>query len=449
MGFKQFSLSVIIRTVLAMLSLALLTVLLTADGYHATSLVMSVILMIQLGELIRYVTRTNAELVRFFEAARHADYSQKFNNNQLGAGFDELGEVFSDILDKLQQARLKQEEGFRHVKAVVEHVPVPLLSISANDEITLWNNNARKLFGTNPVVRLEDLTRFNPDFPELIKHIKPGGKSLVTVEVDGMPQQLSVAVTEVIVAQQKERLVSLQDIQSELDAAQLQAWQDLVSVLTHEIMNSITPVASLAKTAVDIVDDLSEEVSDTEIKEELQTVSQAVNTVSKRSDSLMSFVASYRQLTRLPPPNKTIVNIEEWITELTQLTCADWPQRGIELIVNVEPESLTAEFDQDMLSQCMINLLKNAEQAVAETKLPSVIVTARLNKRGNPVINIEDNGCGMSEDIIKNAFVPFYTTKREGSGVGLALTRQVMLAHKGHIGLQSEVGKGSLFTLSF
>lgn len=449
MGFKQFSLSVIIRTVLAMLSLALLTVLLTADGYHATSLVMSVILMVQLIELIRYVTRTNAELVRFFEAARHADYSQKFNNSQLGAGFDELGEVFSDILDKLQQARLKQEEGFRHVKAVVEHVPVPLLSISANDEITLWNNNARKLFGTNPVVRLEDLTRFNPDFPELIKHIKPGGKSLVTVEVDGMQQQLSVAVTEVIVAQQKERLVSLQDIQSELDAAQLQAWQDLVSVLTHEIMNSITPVASLAKTAVDIVDDLSEEVSDITIKEELESVSQAVNTVSKRSDSLMSFVASYRQLTRLPPAKKSVVNIEEWISELTQLTCADWPQKGIKLMIKVVPESLMAEFDQDMLSQCMINLLKNAEQAVTETELASVTVTARLNKRGTPVIQVEDNGCGMSEDIIKNAFVPFYTTKREGSGVGLALTRQIMLAHKGHIGLQSEVGKGSLFTLSF
>jgi len=449
MGFKQFSFLVIVRTVLAMLSLVLLTTLLTTNGYHATSLVIGVVLVIQLVELIRYVTKTNAELVRFFEAARHADYSQKFNNKQLGSGFDELGQVFSDILDKLQQARLKQEEGFRHVKSVVEHVPVPLLSISVNDEITLWNNNARKLFGTNPVVRLEDLTRFNPDFPELIQHIKPGGKSLVTVEVDGMPQQLSIAVTEVIVAQQKERLVSLQDIQSELDAAQLQAWQDLVSVLTHEIMNSITPVASLAKTAVDIVDDLSEEVSDTEIKEELQTVSQAVNTVSKRSDSLMSFVASYRQLTRLPPPNKTEVNIQEWLDEITQLVCADWLQKGIQLTTNVEPHSLTAMFDRDMLSQCMINMLKNAEQAVVKNNNAVVNIQAHLNKRGRPVLKIEDNGCGMPDEVIKNVFVPFYTTKRDGSGVGLALTRQVMLAHQGHVGLQSEEGKGSSFLLSF
>ena len=245
-------------------------------------------------------------------------------------------------------------------------------------------------------------------------------------------------------------MFSLQDIKSELITAQLQAWQDLVRVLTHEIMNSITPVASLAKTAVDLVEDVQQQVVDMpEIKEELSDVTNAVQTVARRSDGLMKFVSSYRQLTRLPEPNRKAVLVVDLFEQVTQLAAVGWSEKNIEITTEVSPKTLDVSVDNHMLEQVLINILKNAEHALAETKNPQVTLCAYINKRGYPIIEISDNGSGMSEDVASNVFVPFFTTKREGSGVGLALTRQIMLAHGGHVTLETACGQGSTFKLIF
>ena len=450
MGFKRFSLLIVGRTVLAMLTLLVLSLLLSRPGYHAASTLLTIMLVLQLFELVRFVSRTNAELVRFFEAARHADYSQRFDLTKLGAGFDELGQAFGDILGRLQAARNQQEESLRHLKAVVEHVPVPLLSIKQDDKLTLWNNSARRLFGTHAVVNLEDLAQFNPDFPKQLLALAPGERTLMTMVIDDMQHQLSIAATEIVVAQQRETLISLQDIQSELDATQLEAWQDLVRVLTHEIMNSITPVASLSKTAADLVDDVKSKVDDdAELVEELDDVASAVQTVARRSDGLMQFVTSYRRLTRLPPPTKKTVSVAELFEQAEQLACHSWREKGITLNKTVEPQSLSVSLDPDMIEQVLINVMLNAEHALAGRTAPTVNLSATLNPRGHVVIDIEDNGSGMDEETANKVFVPFFTTKRDGSGVGLALTRQVMLAHGGAVALKSAPQQGTKISLQF
>ncbi len=445
MGFKRFSLLIIGRTIFAMVSAILLAMLLSRPGYHMASILITLILFGQLFELVRFVSRTNAELVRFFDAARHADYSQRFDLSRLGAGFDELGKAFGDILNRLQQARTQQEESLRHIKAVVEHVPVPLISITAKDKLTLWNNSARRLFGTHAVTKSEDLAQFHPDFAQQLLSLKPGERSLITIVIDGMQHQLSIAATEIIVAQQREILISLQDIRSELDAAQLEAWQDLVRVLTHEIMNSITPVASLAQTAVVLVDDVAEQLSNQPyLVEELSDVKDAVNTVARRSDGLMQFVTSYRRLTRLPEPNKQRIALLPLLKEIELLACQHWQDKNIQYQFNVTPESLALDADKEMITQTLINLLQNAEHAVAHTDNAYITVEASLNNRGRVVIEVADNGCGIDEDVKANIFVPFFTTKREGSGVGLALTRQIMLAHGGYVSLANDSAKADV-----
>jgi nitrogen fixation/metabolism regulation signal transduction histidine kinase len=450
MGFKKFSFLIVIRTVLAMATLVCLTISLTQPGYHAVSMILSALLISQLFELVRFVSKTNAELTRFFEAARHADYSQRFDLSRLGAGFDELGKAFGDILSRLQTARNQQEETLRHIKAVVEHVPVPLLSIQANKHITLWNNSARRLFGAHHVVNLTDLSQFSAEFPTQLQALTPGERSLVTINIDGMKHQLSLSATEIIIAHQKEVLISLQDIQSELDAAQLEAWQDLVRVLTHEIMNSITPVSSLAQTAVDLVDDVKIQVSSQpSIVEALDDVGDAVNTVARRSDSLMQFVSSYRRLTRLPPPSKRNITVTTLIEQTTKLTRQNLEDKGITISTTVMPETLSIAADNDMIEQVLINLLKNAEQALANQPNPVISVKAFLNPRGHVVIEVQDNGEGIADEVAEKVFVPFFTTKRDGSGVGLALTRQVMLSHGGYVSLRTEQGNGSTFSLIF
>jgi two-component system nitrogen regulation sensor histidine kinase NtrY len=450
MGFKQFSLLISIRTVFVMLTLILLTSLISTPGYHAATLLISIFLILQCISIYKFVSKTNSELTRFLDAARYADYSQRFEFTNMGAGFGELGHAFTDILKRFQVNRAGQEEQLRHLKAMIEHVPVPLISIHGDGAVTLWNNSSRRLFGSNPLNRIEDLQQFGSEFANHLTTTSVGERRLVTFEADGMEQQLTVSATEITIAGKKEKLLSMQDIQSELDVVQLQSWQDLVRVLTHEIMNSITPVASLAKTAVDLLDDAKAKITEhPEALEELADVSDAIQTVARRSDGLMKFVGSYRRLTRLPPPTKKLVSIQTLLTEAKTIATQHWDDKGISLDTKIVPSELDIMVDFDMIEQVLINLLQNAEQALIEVSSPEVSINASLNKRGHVVIAIEDNGPGIDDELSKKIFVPFFTTKRKGSGVGLALTRQIMIAHGGKVKLErSELG-GALFKLIF
>jgi len=433
-----------------MLTLMLLTQLINIPGYHAATLLVTLIFITQSLLIFRFVLKTNRELTRFFDAARYADFSQRFELKGMGAGFGELGNAFTDILKRFQDNRAIHEEELRHLKAMIEHVPVPLISIHGDGLLTLWNNSSRRLFGSNQITQVDDLNQFGKEFSDHLQSVTAGERRLVTFEVDGMEQQLTVSATQIVIAGKHEKLISMQDIQSELDGVQLQAWQDLVRVLTHEIMNSITPVASLAKTAVDLLEDATQKVKDNpEITEELADASAALQTVARRSDGLMKFVGSYRRLTRLPPPNKKLVKLSDLFAQVHNIATQDWEQKGIQFSSQIIPSELDINIDSDMIEQLLINLLQNAEQAVESIKKPQISMQASLNKRGHVVIDIIDNGKGVADDIAKKIFVPFFTTKKQGSGVGLALTRQVMIAHGGKVKLEKSESGGALFRLIF
>lgn len=450
MGFKKFSFMLAGRLFLIMLTLTALSYLYRLPGYHAATFLVFWILVFQTVEVFRFVSKTNAEVTRFLDAARYADFSQRFRMHELGAGFGELGETFSDILQRFQAVRASHEKELRHLKALIEHVPVPLLSMHGDGALTIWNNAARRLFGASQVTHLDDLAQFGDAFLHEVARVEPGERRLVVFNSDEVEQRLMVAATKIIIGGKAEKLISLQNIQSELDAAQLQAWQDLVRVLTHEIMNSITPVASLAKTAVDLVDDAAGKVTDNpEVVAELGDVKDAVNTVARRSDRLNQFVSSYRRLTRLPPPERELIRLAGLFQDLETLVTKEWEAEGVRLVISVEPAELDVSADRDMIEQILINMLRNAGQALSETNDATVWLSARLNKRGRVTIEVSDNGPGVPADIAERIFVPFFTTKREGSGVGLALTRQVMIAHGGSVSLSEREGGGARFSLIF
>ncbi len=334
--------------------------------------------------------------------------------------------------------------------ALVEHIPVPLLTVHADDSITLQNNAARRLFGAAHVTRVNDLRQFGASFAHAVDEAIPGDRELVTFSVEGVEYHLTLAATEIIIEGQRERLISLQDIQSELDATQAEAWQDLVRVLTHEIMNSITPVTSLARTASDLVDDVVKEAGpESSIAEELGDVQDAVSTVARRSDSLMQFIDSYRQITRLAPPEKKRVPLADLFETVTRLASAEWQDERVSLTSDVKPSGLYVYADRDLLEPVLINLLRNAWQATQGEDKPEIRILGRMNRRGNTVIEISDNGAGVPDEIAHKIFVPFFTTREGGSGVGLALARQVMIAHGGFIRLGRNDGTGAVFALTF
>lgn len=450
MGFDRFGVLLATRLFFIMAAVISVGFLILTPGHHPATLLAIGVTVALAFDVFKFVSRTNQEVSRFLDAARYADFGQRFEFAKLGAGFTELGNTFTQILDRFREDRKQHESELRHLQALLEHVPVPLISVHSNDHITLWNNSARRLFGTAQVTRIAHLEQFGTRFRKQIVSIKPGERILVSFLLDNSEQRLTISASEITIASSTERLISLQNIQSELDSMQLSAWQDLVRVLTHEIMNSITPVASLAKTAVDVVDDISKKVADhSEVVEELKVVRDAVSTVARRSDGLMNFVSSYQQLTRLPTPEKSRIRLADLFSDVTRMATVDWLKKGLVLLINIEPGELDVYADRQMVEQVLINLLQNSEHALTGADLGQVTLSARLNHLGGVTIEVSDNGPGIPAEIAAKIFVPFFTTRPDGSGVGLALSRQIMIAHGGTISFTNNEQGGARFALAF
>jgi len=450
MTFRHFTVGLAIRLLLVGAAMAVIIWLVQSGGHVVGSIISSVIFLIFSAELWRYVSRTNREVSRFLGAARNADFSQRFSYESFGSGFDELGREFTDIINRLRERGVGHETEVRKLRALIEHIPVPLLTLHSDDSVTLQNNAARRLFGAEQVTRLRDLRKFGVPFAESVASAVPAKRELVEFSVDGIEYQLALAATEIVVDGAGQRLISLQDIQSELDTVQAEAWQELVSVLTHEMINSIAPVTSLAASAVEVVDIVIEKIRDGEpVTEELDDLQAAVSIVASRSNSLTQFVDSYRQISRLAPAEKKRFQIRELFDDVTRLALAECPaEQKISLNATVTPPELDLYADRDLVEPVLLNLLRNARQT-RETDAPEITLIARLNKRGNIIVEVADNGHGVSAENARKIFVPFFTTREKGSGVGLALARQVMIAHEGFIRVSENKGGGAVFRLTF
>lgn len=450
MAFKRFSLLLLVRVAFVCATMFATVWLLLGTGYHGVSIICGILFAISVAELWRYINRTNTEIERFLAAARYADFSQRFSFNDVGSGFEELGTTFTGILDRFRGVQSERETELRYLQALIEHVPVPLLTVHGDQSITLRNNAARRLFGTTKVTKLSDLRQFGKGLHDAVEDAVPGLRELVIFTVEGVEHKLTLAAAEIIVGREKERLISLQDIQTELDATEGRAWQDLVRVLTHEIMNSITPVTSLAATAADLIDDIVRNTKgDSPAHDDLEDLRDAVATVARRSNSLTQFVTSYRQLTRLAPPEKKRIHLAGLFDEVCLLAAAEWPADKVALTRELTPQGLDVYADRDLLEPVLLNLLRNAWQATRGVEHAAIRLQGRINRRGNVVIEVSDNGQGVPEELNRKIFVPFFTTREGGSGVGLALARQVMIAHGGFITLSDSESGGAKFTLTF
>lgn len=454
MGYKRFSLLLTFRLVLALASLMVLAYLLSQPGFYAGTLLLILIIVFQGWEISQFVARTNQELSRFLDAVRYADFSQKFDLDTLGAKFPVLGDTLNGIMARYRDDRSQQEADLNHLQALIEQVPIPLISLANNGQLTLWNNAARRLFGAVDLAQASHLQQFGEAFYRAITDIRVGERRLVKLLSDDQELTLAVVASEMTSAGHSEKILSLQNIQQELDDTQLDAWQELVRVLTHEILNSITPVASLSKTSVQLLEDLTDrlsaelELSD-ELGDELADIKEAVETVARRSDGLMNFVASYRKLTRLPSPQRESFSIRDLFDGLMRIMAARDDASNIAVTTRIMPESLMLQADRAMIEQVLINLLQNASQANTSKATVEVSLGARLNRRGQIAIEVADNGPGIPAALVKRVFVPFFTTRRDGSGVGLALSRQIMIAHGGNISAGRAPAGGALITLNF
>jgi len=394
-------------------------------------------------ELWRYIQRTNVELARYLEAVRLGDLSQSFSQRSGGSGFTEVGEALEQGIRKLREERHRLSDANRFYEAVLDDAPTPLLTVDSEGRVELANKAARRLFIRHQGVRIEDYRTYGETFAIALGDEQVGRPRLVPLMIEAVPQTAMVSVASVHRLGGTVRVVAVQPIQGELNAVEIAAQSDLVRVLTHEIMNSMTPVTSLAHTAAELMKEV-----DQSGHPDIADARAAVETLARRADGVMHFVESYRQISRTPQVRRRVFEAGPWAQELDRLFRASDASEGVSLSLEVTPATLTIDVDPDLMCQVLINLLRNAAEAArGHAEAPAVFLSFSLIAGGRVQIEVGDNGPGVPEALRQDVFLPFFTTKAKGTGVGLSLARQVVLAHRGSIGLSEGEGGGALFRI--
>lgn len=440
---KHFSIGVIWRLCMLTLILAGIIYFLQQKLWFAVFLLF-VFLGLAFFSLLNYVSSVNRKLARFFESVRYADFTVKFRaDNKLGKTFEEVNQQLNGVLDAFRQARAEKEANLHYINTIVQHVNVGLLSFDASGNIELINNAAFRTLG---IYRLRNISELNNSIHvrlyEILKNLPSGSKTLYETSSE---QQITINSTTVSLRGRVIKLVSLQNIQSELQEKELDAWQNLTKVLRHEIMNSVTPIVSLASTMREIIEiDLSDK---TEIKETVDDLKEALQTIENRSKGIMNFVNAYREFTTIPKPVFQETNSKSLVSHLLNLVQPQIKVKNITLKTDFKHD-FEVKADTDHIEMVLINLMKNAIEAV-ENKLSPEIKIRTYQADNQRFIEISDNGSGIEPEALEKIFIPFYTTKKTGSGIGLSLSRQIMQMHGGNLKVFSKVGEGSRFLVIF
>jgi two-component system, NtrC family, nitrogen regulation sensor histidine kinase NtrY len=393
--------------------------------------------------LWRYVRLTNVELARFIDAVRFADFAQGFEHRGHGSGFGELGTALDEAIRKLRSERHELNEANRFYEAVLDDAPTALLTVDAHGKVELTNKAARRLLVRHSGVRAEDFAVYGDTFAQALGGGAVGRPRLVPLVTEGLPQTVMISAAIVQRLGGLVRVVAVQPIQGELNAVEIAAQSDLIRVLTHEIMNSITPVTSLAHSAAGLMANV-----DRGEDRDIADARAAVETLARRADGVMGFVESYRQISRAPELKQRNFSVLPWAQELERVFRAAPAAEGVAFLLAVDPPALSMEADPDLLCQVLINLLKNgAEAASGHSDRPEVALNIQLLASGEVRIDVSDNGPGVPESLRQDVFLPFFTTKAKGTGVGLSLARQVVLAHRGSIAAAHAPGGGGLFRI--
>lgn len=451
MGFRNFRLAVALR-----LGLFVGLVFVAIWGFVETEWQLTPVLAIVLAllvlvETIRYVESVNRELAGFLEFIAHDDFSVSVPIGQRGRVFQELEAAYRSLAEKYRALNQARELNHLYLESLVEHVSVALLCFDARNNVTLMNREAKRLFMTPLLSSLSSLGTIDPKLPAQLESLSDGERALIQVQIRGEPMQLASYVTEFQLLDEKHRLISFQNIRDELERREVDFSQKLIRVLTHEIMNSMTPIIALCKVIErSLLDSPDPNVGPQDAEPyDSDDLRRSVASIQSRSDGLLRFVKAYSSLTSLPPPNRRVVDISRLLDDTVTLITPTVAERAISLKSLVEPNGLSVEADPDQLQQVLINLVNNAIEAIDGREDGEIVLSGTRDDKDRIVIRVSDNGPGIPEDRLDDIFVPFFTTKRHGTGVGLSVSRQIMFLNRGLISVKAGRESGAEFSLSF
>lgn len=446
--FRDFRFRVALRVALIGLIVALFVYMISHANMIFAAILTALIIVGQLVELYNFTSQTNRKLTRFLESVKYSDFISGFTaDNKLGASFRDLNAEFNQVLEAFRKARSEKEENWQYLNTVVQQVRTGILSFDPEGNVQLINANARKFMGVTTIKNIDELREKNPVLHSAIREVEPGKSTLYKSSQDIL---LTIQASELRIRGSNMKLLTLQNIQSELQQQEIEAWQNLTRVLRHEIMNSITPISSLTSTLREILDhDMTRSNTHYELREEgADDLREGLTTIENRSKGLIKFIDAYREYTSLPQPKLKSVNVKAFIDRVIQLMRPEVRKHPVELSWSCESDFLVIQADEEMIEQVLINLIKNSSEALGDTPNAKISVTGYYG--GNHVaIDVTDNGPGIIQEAMTKVFVPFFTTKKTGSGIGLSLSRQIMQMHSGSLTVTSSPGVKTTFSMKF
>lgn len=436
------------RVLLLSVSIFLLSHAILDDwGIFLTSLFL-ILVIFQLTFTVRYSEGSIKKVRTFLDNIKQDKYSQLYPVKFDGTEIDDLHIEFNAILAKLKEDQAEKEANYQYFRSVFKHLPIGLISYRETGEIQLVNTAAKRILGMDELTSISQIQSINLELHLAIQQLRTGGSELITIAHPDGIMQLSVYVIELMMRGEKFKLVSLQNIQSELEEKEMEAWQNLVKILTHEIMNSIAPISSLAGTLKSELEDKMDQNLPLNTSE-MEDCQLGLTTIEKRSQGLIGFVSEFRSLANIPAPKFERIEIAELFGQLEILLQHQLESQEITLIQELNPPDLILFADKHQIEQVMINLLQNAIQALEESLTKHIVLRAFIDESGKIILEVTDTGKGIEEEALSKIFIPFFTTKSKGSGIGLSLSKQIMRRHKGNIQVRSYIGEGSTFKLIF
>lgn len=443
MVFKNFRFQLVVRVMILIVAITLLAWCLVHE-FFLRSIYLGVGIIVLVIELIWYVDRFNRDVKSFMVSLLHRDFTTRYQATGKSKSFDELYAMLDRISGAFKKLSQEKEVQFRYLEMLVEHMRVGILSVDQDGKVYLANQALKDLLKKEVISSVKSLELLDESFAKELRGISTGETRLIKLRVQNELLQLSIHASEFKLEDKYYKLISMQNIRNELDVREMEAWQKLIRVLTHEIMNSVSPVISLSATLHGLVHQYQIEIhkKDSEL---FSTLDKGLEAIKVRSEGLYNFTQSYRKLTGIPKVSMKNVNVKGIIERVHLLMETKLRDHGVLLkVANMDVEIIV---DPDLMEHVLINLLLNAIEALADTKEALIEIRVSVEQAGNVRIMVIDNGEGMDEATAEKIFIPFFTTRKNGSGIGLAITKQILQLHHADIQFTTALGQGTEFSI--
>ncbi|MDX1406826.1 MAG: ATP-binding protein [Saprospiraceae bacterium] len=415
--------------------------LVTQDEMIPVAGLVVLLAIVTIFSLFRLVNRTNKRLANFLMSIKYDDFEQTYTSVPDERSEKALYQAFNLINGKFRNIRLEKEMQFHYFQSLVEQVRTGLIGFDDNGKTIFMNPALQSLLHKSYFPTFDSIKRYDPDLHARMDQLQPGETELYKRHFATVTIHVAMQTTQIKLQERTFSFFSFQDIHAELQEQEVQSWQKLIRILTHEIMNSVSPVVSLAHATNDLLEQSDTLSGDT--REELHA---AVRAIQKRSEGLMHFTQAYRQLTRLPEPKRTLIDAVALLDRIITLMTPQAVEAGVTLIKEYHPQPVELHADAELLEQALINLLKNAVEVLRDAELREIRIGI---SQGDGVVSlrIADSGPGIPDHLLDQIFVPFFTTKEDGTGIGLSLARQIAQLHGGRLSVYCPADGGTEFTI--